>query len=184
MSGSTPICPHKLTDFAGSYGRVYLGKHIDSGREVVIKMEKQSLETPQLHLEFGFYRELNSNPYRGIPNIYAFGALASWNYLVMDPLGPSLETMLERCAGTFSLITVIKLSIQLINLIEAFHSRGILYRDTKPQNFLLGLPNTSRWHVIHIIGKSGGHFAQHNHFHSSCRLGLLQEVAKPGRHSH
>lgn len=158
----------------GSYGRVYLGKHLDSGRDVVIKMEKQSLETPQLHLEYGFYRELNVHPYRAIPNIYAFGALGSWNYLVMDALGPSLETMFERCEGSFSLVTTIQLAVQLVNLLEAIHYRGILFRDTKPQNFLLGVPNSSKWHVVHIIGEL---FTTCFLFVTFSRFGFLQEMA-------
>lgn len=47
--------------------------------------------------------------------------------------------------GTFSLPTVIRLSAQMLDAIEAVHDAGFLHRDIKPSNFAMGrLPNYTR----------------------------------------
>lgn len=115
-------------------------------------MEKQSCSQKQVHLEYGFYKLLGTG--RGVPKIHYFGPCGVWNALVMDMLGPTLLKMLEKCNGTFSLKTVVQLTIQMISLMDTIHTRGLVYRDTKPENFLLGLPGTPKWFVVHVIGKA------------------------------
>lgn len=34
---------------------------------------------------------------------------------------------------------------------EYVHTRSLIYRDVKPENFLVGRPGTKRQHTIHII---------------------------------
>lgn len=133
----------------GSFGRIYLGRNIETNGSVAIKMEKKTIDKPQLHLEYGFYKQLGV--YRGIPRIQYFGPCGEWNALVMDLLGPSLQKMLEKCDGQFTLKTTVQLSVQMVCMMEFIHSRGILYRDTKPENFLLGLQMTQMWYIVNVI---------------------------------
>ena len=136
----------------GSFGNLYLGQHRDSRVTVAIKIERGDCDKPQLFLEYRFYKKLTRLP-RGVPKIYTFGPIEDgrWNALVMELLGPSLEKMHENCGGRFSLRTVIQMTIQMIHLYRGIHESGILYRDTKPANFLLGQPNTGKWWIIHVI---------------------------------
>lgn len=136
---------------AGSFGRLYIGVHSESNEVVAIKMEPFGCDKPQLHLEYGFYKKLASIQ-RGVPKIFTFGPCGVWNALVMELLGPSLEKMLEQCGGKFSLRTVIQLTIQFLLMFRGIHDCGILYRDTKPANFVLGLPNTNKWWIVHVVG--------------------------------
>ena len=75
----------------GSFGRLYKGKNIQTNEEVAIKMEKKSIEKPQLPFEFAFFRKLKAEAQqqKGIPKIHYFGPCGQWHALVMDLLGPS-----------------------------------------------------------------------------------------------
>ena len=122
----------------GSFGRLYKGKNIKTGEIVAIKMEKKSVDRLQLEFEFIFFKILRADaePHKGIPKIHYFGGCGVWHALVMDLLGPSLERVHDTCGSKFSLKTTALLALQLIDIFAYFHWKGLIYRDTKPENSL------------------------------------------------
>lgn len=130
---------------------MHLGKNAKTGQEVAIKMELQSCKEPQLPLEYSFFKILGTGIAKGIPKCFYFGACPPYHALVMDLLGPNLEKMHEKCDRKFSLRTTAQLAIQLFSIFEYFHGKRLIYRDTKPENFLLGLTDTDNYNVVHII---------------------------------
>ena len=67
----------------------------------------------------------------------------------MELLGPSLENLFQKLNKKFSIKTACMLGIQMIDRIEYIHSKKILHRDIKPDNFLIGRGNNS--HIVYIL---------------------------------
>jgi len=145
----------------GSFGDIYKTVDIQTGESFAAKIEDSSCKYPQLHLEYKVYRSMAK--YNGFPRVYWRGKPTlilgsnntpkSYNVMIMDLLGPSLEKLYTSCSRRFDIKTVCMIGIQLINRIECLHSEGFLHRDIKPDNFLIGSDDRSSkdGSVIHMI---------------------------------
>ncbi len=59
-------------------------------------------------------------------------------FLVMDLLeGESMEQWIERSAGTLPVPDVLAVADQALDVLGAFHQRGVVHRDIKPANLFL-----------------------------------------------
>lgn len=133
----------------GSFGVLFEGINIINGVPVAIKVEPRKSEAPQLKDEYRTYKIMAGTP--NIPLAYYFGQEGAHNILVMDLLGPSLEDLFDWCGRKFSIKTVVQVAIQMITLLEDLHSHDLIYRDIKPDNFLIGRAGQPDENSIHLI---------------------------------
>ena len=144
---------------SGAFGDIYIGTDISSctslfvlfsnylGEEVAIKLEPVTSKNPQLSFEYKVYRLLKGGI--GIPAVYYYGVEGTYNVMVMELLGPSLEDLFNYCNRCFSLKTVCMLAQEMILRLEYLHSKNYIHRDIKPDNFTVGLGKKAN--IIHII---------------------------------
>ncbi|KAK3304812.1 casein kinase 1, delta [Chaetomium strumarium] len=122
---------------AGGFGLVYSGTDLSLGEEVAIKLTFVRNNPEVLRGEKDTYDALDSRV--GIPRVRWFGQEYDFYALVIDALGPSLEDLFNYCDRKFSLKTILLIADQAIARIKYIHSKGFLYRDIKPDNFLIGV---------------------------------------------
>lgn len=83
--------------------------------------------------------------------MYYFGQEGLHNILVIDLLGPSLEDLFDLCGRRFSPKTVVMVAKQMLSRVQTIHEKNLIYRDIKPDNFLIGRQGTKAQNVIHVV---------------------------------
>lgn len=154
----------------GSFGIIFKGVDLlRNNQPVAIKFENRRSDAPQLKDEYKAYKILNSslasflrnggnsNPENGyhflstdgIPEVHYFGQEGYYNILIIQLLGPSLEDLFDWCGRRFTIKTVAQVAKQMISRLQFVHENDLIYRDIKPDNFLVGNSNESN--VIYMV---------------------------------
>jgi hypothetical protein len=88
-------------------------------------LEYAAVNRPQLEHEFNVYKALSGGV--GIPRVHWFRTERDHNAMIMDLLGPSLETLFTTCSHTlshFNLQTVLLLADQMAS---ALYTGNVFY---------------------------------------------------------
>ncbi|KDQ17964.1 hypothetical protein BOTBODRAFT_29281 [Botryobasidium botryosum FD-172 SS1] len=133
----------------GSFGVIFEGVNLLNSQAVAIKFEPRKSDAPQLRDEYRAYRILNGCV--GIPQIYHFGQEGLHNILVIDLLGPSLEDLFDMCGRKFSIKTVVMTAKQMLTRVQTIHEKNLIYRDIKPDNFLIGRPGSKLARTVNVV---------------------------------
>ncbi len=132
---------------AGCFGEIYKGENIRTQEHVAIKVEPIANNLKLLKNESVIYQYLVSTS--GVPSVKWFGKDTTNYYMVLNLLGQSLQTLLDS-KKTFSLKLVLQIGLQIIFILKSIHDKGLVHRDIKPDNFLLGNNETNK-KQIYII---------------------------------
>ena len=130
----------------GSFGMIYIATNINTKEEYAVKLENKDLSRSLLEIEAYILSKLKAF---GIPELKIYGCNSDYNILIMELLGNSLENLFQSQNKSFSLKTACMLGIQMIDRLEYLHSRKIIHRDIKPDNFVIG--RGSKSHIVYIL---------------------------------
>ncbi|KAG2130809.1 kinase-like domain-containing protein [Suillus bovinus] len=74
----------------------------------------------------------------GIPHVHWFGREDSYDALVLDHLGQSLESVFKAYQHSFSHNTIVFIAHQLVCRLQYIHSKHFIHRNLKPNDILIG----------------------------------------------
>lgn len=124
----------------GAFGQVWKAINLITKTAVAIKFEDIEVKQQQLYAECKLYLWFHCDPrakYNFVPTATYFGVEKNKNLMVFDILGPSLENLYKKCNRKFSIKTVLMIADQMIKRLSFTHSRNIIHRDIKPDNFVM-----------------------------------------------
>ncbi|KAF5369489.1 hypothetical protein D9758_002645 [Tetrapyrgos nigripes] len=133
---------------SGYSGSIFRATHLHTRQVVALKVQDVDHECPTNLYEQGFYPYLQGGT--GMPRLFAKGIEGKWNFLAIDLLGSSLDSLFKKSEReTMDLRSVLCIAMQVIARLEFMHTRGILHRDIQLGNCTIGLPPNEK--TIYMI---------------------------------
>ena len=134
----------------GSFGSIYSAKENNNWH--AIKFENKNKGQNLLENEAYIMHYLNG---LRIPSIKSFGYSGDYNVLIMELMGKSLEYYFENNPNKkMSIRCVCNLGYQMIEIMEEIHNKNIIHRDIKPDNFVMGRGDKSKYLYLLDFGLS------------------------------
>ena len=122
---------------SGAFGDIYKGIKTNNNKKIAIKIEKiKKQNNLQLKNETEILSFLQGG--LGIPKIYDYIRTSKYNFMIFELLGINLDELFHLYNKKFNNNITIALGLQMIERLEFIHSRHIIHRDVKPENFMIG----------------------------------------------
>ncbi|CDW82169.1 protein kinase-like protein [Stylonychia lemnae] len=116
----------------GGFGEVYIAKHITKEYDVAVKFVTFKLNQYNIKVTYGLIVSI------GFPRLLTHGLLEEHqlSYMVITKFDCDLELMFTYYKRKFPLQTILLVGMQMLDLLEKFHSLGFVHNDMKPQNIM------------------------------------------------
>ena len=125
----------------GSFGLIYSAK--SQHNWYAVKLESRNRGQNLLENEACIMYYLKG---KRIPAIKSYANDLNFNILIMELMGKSLEEIFESLPNKkMSVNCVAKLGLQMIQILEYIHDKHIIHRDIKPDNFVMGRGDKSKY---------------------------------------
>jgi len=125
----------------GTFGSLYKGKNIRTGKLVAIKVEiRDDNSVNTLKYEANVYNHLKN--INNFVKLRWFGTTEKYNFLVIDLLGYSLKNQFVTNFTKYNLENVLDFGKKIISKLMVLHENQIIHRDLKPHNILLDIDNS------------------------------------------
>ncbi len=133
---------------SGSFGQIYQCLNTKTKEVFACKIESINELNPQLYHESKIMNIMKNCS--GFPTCYFYCNTDQDRILIMDCLGPNLDTIMNKLPNKkFTVKTSLMIMIQCLERLKDLHGKGIIHRDMKPENFVIGRKNKER--VLYLI---------------------------------
>ncbi|KAK2955097.1 putative Tau-tubulin kinase 2 [Blattamonas nauphoetae] len=124
---------------------------------VALKVENNRNQTSTLDSEASILQDLDGHKY--FPRIFGKGVSRKGKFLVMELLGENLKTLLSRFSPGRVLPNIQRhYALEMLNCIEALHSRGWIHCDITPWHFVERNRSARNGHLVLVgFGKAERH---------------------------
>ncbi len=128
----------------GGMGTIYRARRLDDGRVVAVKVLRRELAANRTFL-LRFQREVRA--LRGVehPNVVRIldvGSQGQLQFYVMEYFEKSLADLLRE--GPLEPVRALRVAAQAARGLQAVHDAGVIHRDVKPSNILIGEDGVAR----------------------------------------
>jgi hypothetical protein len=134
----------------GGMGRVLLARQHSLGREVAVKVIRGTAPQASVQALLAEARTTGGLEHPGVVPVYALASVVdggpalvmkrvdgvAWSTLLRDPDDAAWDSVLDRAGGRLE--THLDILLQVCNAIAFAHRRGVIHRDVKPANVLVG----------------------------------------------
>ena len=145
---------------SGEFAVTYRGRDLRLGRKVAIKILRRTYASHPTYVQ-RFEREARtaaSVSQGNVVDVYDYGQHADLLYIVMQYVeGEDLKHVIAR-HGPLPQRRAAEISLQILAGLAAIHQAGIIHRDIKPQNVMIGRDGVARvtdFGVAHVTVEAG-----------------------------
>ena len=133
--------------YSSKYSWVYQGINVNSKEPLAIKLEDRNGTKHFLESEAFLLLNLKG---LGIPKVISFGKSTQFIILIEELLGLAIHYLMKNKKDKIDrLKNICMIALQIIDRLEFIHSKNIIHRDIKTDNFVIGRNENNK--IIYLI---------------------------------